>query len=121
MNAHVRDLMCLSISERLIVSIFGQQGLRTEDPPLDPCSLDDFQLGPVLGTGSFGRVSLARHRPTSTICAVKALSKAHIVKHQQVNDRLVSLIDFSEDYITYTYAKASGKEQGLLQGNFAVK
>lgn len=42
------------------------------------------QVGRVLGTGSFGRVSLARHRASGQVCAIKALSKAHIVKNQQV-------------------------------------
>lgn len=51
---------------------------------LDPCGLADFVLGPVIGTGSFGRVSLGRHRATSTVCAIKALSKAHLLKQGQV-------------------------------------
>ena len=38
----------------------------------------------MLGTGSFGRVSLAQHIATGRICAIKALSKANIVKNQQV-------------------------------------
>ncbi len=50
---------------------------------LDACRLADFAVGRVIGTGSFGRVSLARHRATGTLCAVKALSKAHLLKHQQ--------------------------------------
>lgn len=50
---------------------------------LEACRLDDFEVGRVLGTGSFGRVSLARHRGTGMVCAIKALSKAHIVKNQQ--------------------------------------
>lgn len=50
---------------------------------LEPCRLEDLELGRVLGTGSFGRVSLARHRPTGAVVAVKALSKAHILKSQQ--------------------------------------
>lgn len=49
----------------------------------ESCQLDDLEVGRVLGTGSFGRVSLARHRSTGLVCAVKALSKAHIVKSQQ--------------------------------------
>lgn len=50
---------------------------------LDPCALADYTLGPVIGTGSFGRVTLASHRSTRTVCAIKALSKAHLLKHQQ--------------------------------------
>ena len=56
-----------------------QQSLK-----LDSCRLEDFEVGRVLGTGSFGRVSLARHRASGLVCAIKALSKAHIVKNQQV-------------------------------------
>lgn len=47
-------------------------------------SMTDFAIGPVLGTGSFGRVSLARHNATGVMCAIKALSKSHVVKNQQV-------------------------------------
>lgn len=49
----------------------------------------DFQVGPILGTGSFGRVSLAKCLPNGMTCAIKALSKAHVVKNQQV----ISLFD----------------------------
>ncbi|PRW56166.1 cAMP-dependent kinase catalytic subunit beta isoform X6 [Chlorella sorokiniana] len=45
---------------------------------------DPGRVGRVLGTGSFGRVSLARHRASGLVCAIKALSKAHIVKNQQI-------------------------------------
>ena len=55
-----------------------------QDLKLESCRLEDFEVGQVLGTGSFGRVSLARHRATGHVCAIKALSKAHIVKNQQV-------------------------------------
>ena len=41
----------------------------------------------ILGTGSFGRVTLAKHRESETICAVKALSKAHMLKNQQVSNQ----------------------------------
>ncbi|DBB07731.1 TPA: hypothetical protein ACH3X3_009153 [Trebouxia sp. C0006] len=46
-------------------------------------TLKDFKLDRILGTGSFGRVSLARHIATGRICAIKALSKANVVKNQQ--------------------------------------
>ena len=51
---------------------------------LPSCSLKDFKVDRVLGTGSFGRVSLAQHIATGRICAIKALSKANIVRNQQV-------------------------------------
>ena len=37
----------------------------------------------MLGTGSFGRVCLAVHKENGLVCAVKALSKSHIIKNQQ--------------------------------------
>jgi len=43
-------------------------------------TLKDFKLDRILGTGSFGRVSLARHIATGRICAIKA----NVVKNQQV-------------------------------------
>lgn len=55
------------------------QGLR-----LEAASLADFEVGKVLGTGSFGRVCLARHHATGSWCAIKTLLKAHIIKNQQV-------------------------------------
>jgi serine/threonine protein kinase len=47
------------------------------------CSFHDFKLGPVVGTGSFGRVHVAHHIPTGQVCATKSLSKAVIVKTKQ--------------------------------------
>eukprot|EP00899_Mesostigma_viride_P016405 jgi/Mesvir1/24766/Mv22022-RA.1 len=52
---------------------------------LGTCTLDSFELGPLLGTGSFGRVHIARHRASGTVCAIKMLSKAQILKTKQVN------------------------------------
>ncbi len=52
----------------------------TDDAPL--CR-EDFEFGKVLGTGSFGRVCLAVHKERGLVCAVKALSKSHIIKNQQ--------------------------------------
>lgn len=58
-------------------------------PPADRSwTLNDFTVGRILGTGSFGRVALATHKATSAVCAIKMLSKAHIVKNQQVRTSL---------------------------------
>lgn len=50
----------------------------------DGCSIRDFEQGPILGTGSFGRVLLVHTKAEREVCAIKALSKAHLVKNQQV-------------------------------------
>jgi len=48
------------------------------------CKLEDFELGSILGAGSFGRVHVAKHLPTGKVCAVKILSKAKIIQTKQV-------------------------------------
>lgn len=45
----------------------------------------DFDLGPILGTGSFGRVHLAKHKKTGAVTAIKMLSKSQILKTKQVS------------------------------------
>lgn len=47
-------------------------------------SIDDFDVGVTLGTGSFGRVRFAIHRTTGKRCAIKMLKKAEVMKFQQV-------------------------------------
>ena len=49
----------------------------------DGCTIKDFEQGPILGTGSFGRVLLVHTKAEREVCAIKALSKAHLVKNQQ--------------------------------------
>jgi serine/threonine protein kinase len=46
-------------------------------------------LGPVVGTGSFGRVHVAHHIATGQVCATKSLSKAAIVKTKQARRALL--------------------------------
>lgn len=38
----------------------------------------------VIGRGSFGKVLLARHRPSACLYAMKVLKKAMVVKYDQV-------------------------------------
>ncbi len=61
----------------------GRQGGEANKSQYDKCSISDFSQGPILGTGSFGRVLLASHKQSGRVCAIKALSKAHLVKSQQ--------------------------------------
>lgn len=51
---------------------------------LSHCKLSDFDVVRVVGAGSFGRVSLATHRKSGALVAIKCLSKAAIIKDNQV-------------------------------------
>ncbi|KAI7875947.1 kinase-like protein [Lichtheimia hyalospora FSU 10163] len=57
-------------------------------PQFDPESkmtLDDFELLETLGTGTFGRVHLAKQRePSTSYYAIKVLKKAEIVRLKQI-------------------------------------
>jgi len=46
--------------------------------------LNDFEIIRTLGTGSFGRVHLVRHKDTDDYYAMKVLNKNQIVKLKQV-------------------------------------
>lgn len=47
--------------------------------------LSEFEFMKTIGTGSFGRVKLARHKKTNKIYAVKMLKKAEIIKSKQID------------------------------------
>ena len=47
-------------------------------------SLSTAQVKQILGTGSFGRVQLVKHRKTGKLYALKALSKSLVLKTKQV-------------------------------------
>lgn len=65
--------------------------LQRDNTQLQQCSLEDFKVHRILGTGSFGRVSLAQHNATGQICAIKALSKEQILKNQQARSCILLL------------------------------
>lgn len=47
--------------------------------------LDNYEIGITLGTGSFGRVRIAKEKKTGKYVAVKILKKAEIIKMKQVD------------------------------------
>jgi len=51
--------------------------------------LSDYDLTTTLGTGSFGRVMLARNKRTGEFFAMKRLKKSDIIKLSQV-DHVIS-------------------------------
>ncbi|KAI0221640.1 Serine/threonine-protein kinase Sgk2, partial [Massospora cicadina] len=50
-------------------------------PPCSRATLDDFVLLKVIGSGSYGKVMLARHKSTGLVLAIKAISKKQLL-HQ---------------------------------------
>lgn len=50
--------------------------------------LSDFEVGVTLGTGSFGRVKIAVHKQSNSVCAIKMLKKTEVIKLQQVEHML---------------------------------
>lgn len=61
-------------------------------------SLSNYQMDRTLGTGSFGRVKLAKHRTSGKYVAIKILKKSEIIKLKQVDHilnetKILSIID----------------------------
>ena len=52
-------------------------------------SLQDFELLQTVGTGSFGRVRIARNKTTGEYVAMKILKKSEILRLKQV-DHIIS-------------------------------
>jgi serine/threonine protein kinase len=65
-------------------------------------NLTDFDLSVTLGTGSFGRVKLAKNLATGDFTALKILKKNDIIKLKQV-DHVISentiLIDIDHPFL----------------------
>jgi len=66
--------------------------------------LSDYSVGVTLGTGSFGRVKLCKHKKTGEFSALKILKKHDIIKLKQV-DHVISentiLIDIDHPFCKF--------------------
>ncbi|XP_040027540.2 protein kinase, cAMP-dependent, catalytic, beta b isoform X3 [Gasterosteus aculeatus] len=61
---------------------------KWECPPQSATCLDDFDRLKTLGTGSFGRVMLVKHKATEQHFAMKILDKQKVVKLKQIEHTL---------------------------------
>uniref|UniRef100_A0A8R1XMH9 cAMP-dependent protein kinase catalytic subunit n=2 Tax=Onchocerca volvulus TaxID=6282 RepID=A0A8R1XMH9_ONCVO len=61
---------------------------RWENPTQNTAHLDDFDRIKTLGTGSFGRVMLVKHKENGSFHAMKILDKQKVVKLKQVEHTL---------------------------------
>ncbi|KAI0348330.1 hypothetical protein BDW22DRAFT_1320313 [Trametopsis cervina] len=50
--------------------------------------VDDFEMMRVLGKGCAGKVLLVRHKPSSDVYALKAITKRHVLAHQELQHTL---------------------------------
>ncbi|KAI6185028.1 CAMP-dependent protein kinase catalytic subunit [Aphelenchoides bicaudatus] len=72
---------------------------KWENPASNTAALDDFDRIKTLGTGSFGRVMLVKHKQSEVYYAMKILDKQKVVKLKQVEHtlnekRILQAIDF---------------------------
>ncbi len=51
-------------------------------------NVGDFEMMRVLGKGCAGKVLLVKHRPTSDLYALKAITKRHVLAHQELQHTL---------------------------------
>ncbi|KAH9948213.1 kinase-like protein [Amylocystis lapponica] len=51
-------------------------------------AIDDFEMMRVLGKGCAGKVLLVRHKPTMDVFALKAITKRHVLAHQELQHTL---------------------------------
>jgi hypothetical protein len=87
--ADVHDDIQDTIARRDLGEVFGKRGGDAAPPPAmerTTFALADLEPLKTVGTGTFGRVKLARHKPTGNTYALKCMNKQEIVQlHQERN------------------------------------
>ncbi|KAF8684675.1 Agc agc-unique protein kinase [Rhizoctonia solani] len=61
---------------------------KKEKKPARKVVVDDFEMMRVLGKGCAGKVLLVRHRATTELYALKAITKRHVLAHQELQHTL---------------------------------
>ncbi|XP_043388462.1 cAMP-dependent protein kinase catalytic subunit alpha isoform X4 [Chelonia mydas] len=90
---------------------------KWESPSQNTASLDQFDRIKTLGTGSFGRVMLVKHKDTGNHYAMKILDKQKVVKLKQIEHplnekRILQAINFP----FFTELEYSFKNQSCAEG-----
>jgi serum/glucocorticoid-regulated kinase 2 len=65
-----------------------QQQALTKERSHRKVVINDFEMLRVLGKGCAGKVLLVRHKPTSELYALKAITKRHVLAHQELQHTL---------------------------------
>ena len=72
----------------------GRSARKKRSKSMDPKKsqrkvvVDDFEMMRVLGKGCAGKVLLVKHKPTSDVFALKAITKRHVLAHQELQHTL---------------------------------
>lgn len=151
------NLECLSLDQGKFVELLGpiqeilnreaeerKNELKMQEQKL--IQRDDLEILRTLGSGTFGRVKLVRHKPTGAAYALKILNKASVVAYKQqrnvVNEksvmaqcshpfllklyttykdatRLYLLIEFVQGGELFTYLHATPSSPGRLPNDHA--
>ncbi|KAF8640638.1 hypothetical protein AX17_000295 [Amanita inopinata Kibby_2008] len=61
---------------------------REPKKPRRKVVIDDFEMMRVLGKGCAGKVLLVKHKPTTKLYALKAITKRHVLAHQELQHTL---------------------------------
>ena len=59
--------------------------MATRNRPLQPLDLEQYTCGRTIGTGSYGRVCIIKHKTTQQYFALKCMIKSEIVRLKQVD------------------------------------
>lgn len=86
-------------------------------------SLDQFEQSVTLGTGTFGRVYLVRHKPTGVFYAMKTLKKTEVVRLKQVehiNSEKQILSSIRHPFIVNLYRSFSDEKYLFMLLEFVI-
>ncbi len=66
----------------------SKSGARTKERASRKVQVSDFEMMRVLGKGCAGKVLLVRHKSSSDLYALKAITKRHVLAHQELQHTL---------------------------------
>ncbi|KAJ3807381.1 hypothetical protein F5876DRAFT_48171 [Lentinula aff. lateritia] len=100
-------------------SLSGSQKELTKKKSQRKVVVDDFEMLRVLGKGCAGKVLLVRHKATADLYAMKAITKRHVLAHQELQHTL------TEQAVLKRMAAVDGNGQpnpnGVVKDPFVVK
>uniref|UniRef100_A0A673JWN3 cAMP-dependent protein kinase n=1 Tax=Sinocyclocheilus rhinocerous TaxID=307959 RepID=A0A673JWN3_9TELE len=82
---------------------------KWESPPQSTTGLDDFDRLKTLGTGSFGRVMLVKHKATDQFYAMKVLDKQKVGCIMQDNSNLYMVMEYVPGGEMFSHLRRIGR------------